>query len=61
MQRLWRVLLTALFTIACSACFLIEPRTISLGDGTAHNGLGPTISIIKKMLYSLILWRHFLD
>jgi hypothetical protein len=26
-QRLWRVLLTALLPMACSVCFLIQPRT----------------------------------
>ena len=31
MQRLWRVLFTGLLFLACSACFLREPRTASLG------------------------------
>ena len=31
MQSPWRVLLTGLFPMACSACFLIELRTISAG------------------------------
>jgi len=34
-----------------------------LRDGTTHNGLGPPTSITKKiphrLVYSLILWRHF--
>jgi hypothetical protein len=29
MQRPWRVLLTGFLPLACSACFLIEPRTTS--------------------------------
>ena len=31
-------LLTALLPMACSACFLIEPRSPSPGDGPTHNG-----------------------
>ena len=44
-------------SIACPACFLIEPR-----GGTTSNGLGPPLSITSyEMSYSQILWRHFLS
>jgi hypothetical protein len=49
-----------LLTVACSACFLIEPKTIS--PGMAPPTMGWELhhwSLIDKMLYSLILWRHF--
>ena len=56
MQRPWGVLLSGLFSIACSAHLLIEPR-----DGNTHTGLGPSPSIlIKKMPYSWILRKYFL-
>jgi hypothetical protein len=38
-----RVLLTDLFLTACSACFLIDSRTIS----TTHDGLGPPPSTLN--------------
>jgi hypothetical protein len=31
MQRPWRVLFTGLLPLACTACFLIEPKTTSVG------------------------------
>jgi hypothetical protein len=43
-----RMLLTGLLIMACSACLLIEPRTTSPGDGTAHSGLGPLTTIINQ-------------
>jgi hypothetical protein len=49
--------LTGLLPLPCSACFLIEPKTTSPGM------VPPTLiqkSLIEKMLYSLISWRHFL-
>ena len=41
MQRPWRVLLTNLLPMACSACFIKEPRINQPRDGTTYNGLGP--------------------
>ena len=45
------------YLLACSACFLIEPRTNS-------PGMIPPQPNPKKMLYSLayspVIWRHFL-
>ena len=38
-------LLTGLFSMACSACFLIQPRHLPRGD-TAHSSLGPLLSTI---------------
>ena len=47
MQYPWRLLLSGLLPLACSARFLIKPRTTGL---TTHNCLGPPIPItIKKM------------
>jgi hypothetical protein len=46
-----------LLPLACSACFLIDPRTHQPKDGPTHNMLGQ--SLIKKMPYSWILWRAF--
>jgi hypothetical protein len=40
MQRSWRVLLTGLLPLVCSACFLIKPR-MAPAQGATHNGLGP--------------------
>ena len=60
------VVLTGLFFMACSACFLIEPRTTRPGVAppTMAWNLLPQ-SPIKKMpyrlAYSWILRRHFLD
>jgi hypothetical protein len=60
------VLLTSLLPIACSSCFLIEPRTYQPRDGSTLNGLSlPHQSLIKKIIYMLTnnptLWKHFLD
>jgi len=56
------MLLTGLLPLACSAYFLIEPRTTS--PGMAPPTMGWTLphwSLIKKMPYSWISWRHFLN
>ena len=57
------LILTGQVSMACSACFLIEPR-----DGTTQNGLPPPPPcqvLIKKMSYRLayspILLRQFLN
>jgi hypothetical protein len=51
------VLLAGLLHMACSAPFLIKPR-----DGTTHHGPAlPQWSLVKKMPYSWISWRHFLS
>jgi hypothetical protein len=48
--------------MACSACFLIEPRTTSLGMAPPTVGCAlPQWSLIEKMPYSWISWRHFLS
>lgn len=48
--------------LACSICFLIETRTTNPREDANYNRLGPLhqSSVIKKMSYSLVLWRHFL-
>jgi hypothetical protein len=52
--------LTDLFPLACSACFLIEPRTSpGMAPPTMVWALSPR-SLIEKMSYSWISWRHFL-
>jgi hypothetical protein len=55
------VLRTTLLPLACSACFLIEPRTTSLGMALPTMGwaLLPW-SLIEKMPYSCISWKNFL-
>ena len=60
-----RVLLTGLIPMACSACFLIEPRTTSPGMTPPTMGWALSHwSLIKKMpcrlTCSWTLWRHFL-
>ena len=54
------MLLTGLLPLACSAYFLIEPR---LPAQKWHHPQGdlPSWSLIEKMPYSWILWRHFLN
>jgi hypothetical protein len=55
------MLLTGLLPTAGSACFLIEPRTTS--PGMAPPSMGWAFlhwSLIEKMPYSWISWRHFL-
>jgi hypothetical protein len=45
MQRSWRVLLTGLLLMACSACFLIKLRTTSPGmAGPTQQWAGPSPS-----------------
>ena len=66
MQRPWRVLLTDLLLMACTACFLKEPRTTSPGMAPPKVGWAlPHQSLSKKITYrlanSLILWRGFLS
>ena len=54
MQRPWRSLLTGLLPMACSACFLTEPRTIS--PGMVSLGMDwtfPYQSLIKKVFSRL--------
>jgi hypothetical protein len=59
MQRPWRDDLTGLFFLACSAYSLIEPKTISTRMTTQW--ALPTWSLIEKMPYNWISWRHFLN
>lgn len=68
MQRPERegVLLTSLLPTACSARFLIESRTASLGmESPTVDWALPHQSLIKNMAYrlaySLILLRHFVS
>jgi hypothetical protein len=57
MQRPWRGAAYWLASLACSACFLIEPRTTSAGLGLLTKVWAlPYRSLIEKMPYS---WRHF--
>ena len=55
-----QVLLIGLLFVACSACFLIEPRTIGTGMASPIIWDLPHQSLIRKMpyrlAYSLILW-----
>jgi hypothetical protein len=55
-QRLWRVLLTGLLSMACSACFLKEPRT------TSPEKVLPLLhqSLIKRVPTASQM-RHFLS
>jgi hypothetical protein len=55
------MLRTGLLPLACSACFLIEPKTTSptMAPPTICWALPPW-SLIEKMPYSWISWRHFL-
>jgi hypothetical protein len=53
------LLLTGLLPIACSACFLIEPKTTSPEMVLPVRSPLPW-SLIEKMPYSWISWRHFL-
>jgi hypothetical protein len=52
------MLLTGLLPLAYSACSLIEPKTTSPGMAPPTMGLSPW-SLIEKMSYSWISWRHF--
>jgi hypothetical protein len=51
---------TGLPLLACSACFLIEPRLPAL-RWSHPQGTFPPWSLIEKMSYSWISWRHFLN
>ena len=54
--------LLACFPMACSVCFLIEPRTTRPGMASPTMGWSlPHWSLIEKMPCSWILWRHFLN
>jgi hypothetical protein len=56
------MLLIGLVPLVCSDCSLIEPETIS--PGMAPLTMGWTLlprSLIEKMPYSWISWRHFLE
>ena len=51
---------TGLLPLACLACSLIEPRPPA--QRWSHlQGAFPPWSLIEKMPYSWILWRHFLN
>ena len=50
MQRPWKVLLTGLLSMACSACLLKKPRATSPGMALPTMGWAlPYQSLIKKM------------
>jgi hypothetical protein len=50
-----------LLPLPCSACFLIELRTTSTGMASSTMSWTlPPWSLIEKMPYSWISWRHFL-
>jgi hypothetical protein len=49
---------TGLLALACSACSPIEPRLPGQRWHHPQEDL-PTWSLIEKMPYSWILWRHF--
>ena len=51
---------TGLRHLACSACFLIEPR-LPAQRGSHPQGSCPPWSLIEKMPYNCISWRHFLN
>jgi hypothetical protein len=51
---------TGLLPLACSACSLIEPR-LPVQRWHHPQGALPTWSLIEKMPYSWISWRHFLN
>jgi hypothetical protein len=53
------ILLTGLLLLACSACFLIEPKTTS-PEMVHPQGDLPPWSLIEKMPYSWISWRDSL-
>jgi hypothetical protein len=52
--------LTVLLPLACSACSLIEPR-LPAQRWSHPQGAFPPWSLIEKMPYSWISWRHFLN
>jgi hypothetical protein len=60
MQRPWR---DAAYWLASPGLLsLLSDRTQDYqpGDGTTHNGFSHPLSLIEKMPYSWISWRHFL-
>jgi len=56
-----KMLFTGFLTLACSACFLLEPKTTrpEMVPPTMSYAF-PSWSLIEKMPYSWISWRHFL-
>jgi hypothetical protein len=52
--------LTGLLPLACSACSLIEPKPPPQRWRHPQGDL-PTWSLIEKVPYSWISWRHFLN
>jgi hypothetical protein len=52
------MLLTGLLPLACSACSLIESR-LPAQRWFQPQGAFPPWSLIEKMPYSWISWRHF--
>jgi hypothetical protein len=54
------MLFTGLLPLACSACSLIEPR-LPAQRWSHPQGAFPPWSLIEKMPYSWISWRHFLN
>jgi hypothetical protein len=52
--------LAGLLLLACSACSLIEPRLPAQRWSHPQGAFLPW-SLIEKMLYSWISWRHFLN
>jgi hypothetical protein len=53
-------LLACLLSLASSACSLIEPR-LPAQRWSHLQGAYPTSSLIEKMPYTWISWRHFLN
>jgi hypothetical protein len=51
---------TGLLPLACSACYLIEWR-LPVQRWSHPQGAFPPWSLIEKMTYSWISWRHFLN
>jgi hypothetical protein len=65
MQRPWRdvpywLASPGLLPLACSACSLIEPRLPAQRWSHPQGAFRPW-SLIEKMPYSWISWRHFLN
>jgi hypothetical protein len=56
----WGMFFTGLISLACSACSLIEPR-LPAQRWSHPQGALPPWSLIEKMPYSWISWRHFLN
>ena len=53
--------LAGLLLLACSACSLIEPRLPAQRWSHPQGVFPPLSSLIEKMPYSWISWRHFLN